>query len=46
MCLISGEMKICLRNCKVIEIIHIAFEKVDKHVFMMKMIAANSELLP
>lgn len=46
MLLIGGEMEIDLRNNKVFEIIHIAFEKVDKYVFMMKMIAAKSELLP
>lgn len=39
-------MKIGLRNYKVFEIIHIAFEKVDKHVFMMRKIGANGELLP
>lgn len=46
MLLIGGEMEIDLRNNKAFEIIHIAFEKVDKHVFMMKTVAASGELLP
>lgn len=46
MLLVDEEMKIDLRNYKVFDIIHIAFEKVHKHVFMMKTIAANGELLP